>query len=84
MFKRTAFPRMYLFLLVLVVFIIGFMTLNSFLSPRTSVAKWAPNVRYIPVDAYSEKQINNILHELTFEKAFKITHATTTYIILQR
>lgn len=84
MLERTIFPRVYLFLLVVVLLIFGSMTLNSFLSPRTSVAQFVTKVRYIPVDAYSEKQINNILHELTFKKGLEITHATSTYILLQK
>ena len=83
--RKITFPRMYLFLLVLIIVVLGCIALNSFLNPKaTSIAQFVPSIQYITVDQYSEQQINKTLHKFTFEQGFKITHATSTYIILER
>jgi len=82
--RKITFPRMYLILLALVVFIFGFMALNSFLNLRTTSSStgW-PNVHYIDVGGHSEGDINaDLAHDL--KVGFRITHATSTYIILEK
>lgn len=84
--RKVIFPGVYLFLLVLAAFIFGF-TANSFLNSKaTSAARLGhvSSIRYIPVGKYSEQRLNETLHEFTFKRGFKITHTTSTYIILER
>lgn len=81
---KIIFPRVCLFLLILIILVLGCIALNSFLNPKaTSKAQGWPNVRYIDVGRHSEGDINaDLAHNLKF--GFRITHATSTYVILEK
>jgi len=83
--RKITFPRMYLFLPVLIILVLGCIALNSFLNPKaTSIAQGWPTIRYIAVDQHSESEVGRELHDLVYGQHFRITHATSTYIILEK